>query len=119
MDSLSTDITTNMIMYADMAHNYAQMNQIIDLMEITRDLMAKRFIPESRGGRSVQETFNALGEVVQSKIGKRRETSNFMAKLDDYYTMNLYGEYKKEEGNFFNTQISLAKAADNLMKGAS
>lgn len=46
MDRLSTDFTSSLLAYSSMAVNYSEMNKIIDVMELTRDLIRDRDVQQ-------------------------------------------------------------------------
>lgn len=52
MDTLSTDLFGSTLAYAGMATHYAAMNQIVDTVEITKEILKKRSV---RGERSEDE----------------------------------------------------------------
>jgi len=126
--SLSTDVVSTFIAFADMATNYDEMNKVIDSLEVGRDLMKERQIQDTRAGKPLVQKINALGRNVTMKINKGE--SNFMARLNSFFDMQVYGVYMKDEGkilglntgkvaNFINKLTSLNGLALNLLSGVS
>ena len=118
MNQLSTDIVSSMALYADMAYNYDAMNKIIDIMEVGKDIMSNRQIDETIGGKSVKEVINREGRKIENRIFKKKGSSRFEDRLKDFYESQIYGKTQKEQGSFklpfIDSQISVAKAANNL-----
>lgn len=118
MNDLSTDIVSSMAMYADMAYNYDAMNKIVDIMEVGRDLMINRNIDDTIGGKPIMERFKREGRTIENKVSKRKGSSRFIERLQDYYEAQIYGQTSKDQGSwklpFTDHQISIAKAANNL-----
>lgn len=95
MEDLSTDVTANMIMFADMATRHKELSKVIDIIEIGRDVIANRKIYSKKGA-------------LESTGG------NALKRYIDYMDMILYGELKDDEGSMIG--IDVAKAADALAK---
>lgn len=117
---LSTDVVSSMLIYADMAVGYRNMNEIVDIMEIGRDMMRDRKIGETKGGRKIMDTIKNAGRTISSKAHKEQGVSNFLERLDGFYSQAMYGVTQKDEGSFkipfTNTRISYAKLASQLNK---
>lgn len=108
---LSTDAITSMIMYASMAYNYQGMSEIIDILELSKELVYTRDVIASKFGK---EEVNPDG----SPRIKTKGTDNAYKRLQDYFNMNIYGELKKKEGSirlpFVGVDIDLAKLGDKF-----
>ena len=111
-NDLSTDIVETMTAYAAMAYDFNEMNKVIDVLEIGRDLMRERTVQETVGDKPIVEKFKTLGRIVENKLTKKGDKSRFMGRLDDYFSMQVYGKYMKDEGTVGNTNISYAKLAN-------
>lgn len=111
-NDLSTDIVETMTAYAAMAYDFHEMNKVIDVLEIGRDLMRERTVQQTVGDKPIVEKFKILGRTVENKLTKRGDETRFMGRLDDYFSMQVYGKYMKDEGTVGNTNISYAKLAN-------
>ncbi len=120
LGQLSMDVVSTMALYTDMALTYKHMSEIVDLMEIGRDLMRERNIQDTKGGKGLMEQIKSAGRTITSKVIKPTDSTNFMNRLNDFYSSQLYGIYTKDEGSFklpfTQTHISIAKAANQLNK---
>lgn len=110
-NDISTDVVSTMCAYAAMASDFNQMNKIIDCLEIGRDLIRKTTIAETKANKPVVERFSELGRKVENKLVKT-ENKRIVQRLDDYYEMQVYNGYTKDEGNFGNTNISVGKTVN-------
>ena len=109
MNDLSTDVASTMIAYAAMALDYAEMNKVIDVLELGRDLLREREITQTQGGRPMVEKFKAVGRTVESKLTKKGEETYFLQRLNDFFEMQVYGKYMADEGTFGESNISKSK----------
>lgn len=95
MDRLSTDFTGSLMTYASMAIDYHEMNRIIDLLELTRDLVHDRDVQQLSGDKKIVETFKVLNKEFSHsytiKGGKAAE------RVDDYYDSVIYSKKKRNE----------------------
>lgn len=109
MNDLSTDVASTMIAYAAMALDYAEMNKVIDVLELGRDLLREREITQTQGGRPMVEKFKTVGRTVESKLTKKGEETYFLQRLNDFFEMQVYGKYMADEGTFGESNISKSK----------
>jgi len=112
MHNLSTDITSTMIAYASMATDFDEMGNILDTLEIGRDLLRQRQIDATEGGKPLVERFKVMGRQVENKLFKNGDKTRFMERLDDFFEMQVYGRYMADEGTFGNSKIDKAKVAN-------
>ena len=87
---MNTDFTASILAYADMALNYDHMSNIVDALELVRNLVYDRQIQQVRGDNKLIETFTVLGEKITKKVTRRGEGSNIAERLDDFYASSLY-----------------------------
>lgn len=113
MNDLSTDVASTMVAYAAMANDFDEMNKIIDVLEVGRTLLRERRITQNLGGKQLKEKFSALGRKVETKLTKSGEDTLFMNRLNDFFTMQVYGRYMKDEGTIMG-KIDVGKAANLL-----
>lgn len=107
---LSTDCTSTMIAYAAMANDYAAMNDVIDALETGRTILAERRVAQTRGGKIMREVLNKI----PSNLTKRGDVANFMARLNDFMEMQVYGNQMKDEGTV--AGVDVGKAVNMLNK---
>lgn len=108
-DDISTDVVSTMIAYAAMANDYDQMDQIIDTLEVGREVAAKRLIPQRSGGKNLMEHLSIQGKEQINPLYKPEGQSNAQRRLDDYFSMQVYGRYMADEGTFGDTKVDVAK----------
>ena len=109
-NDLSTDCTSTMIAYAAMANDYASMNDVIDALETGRTILSERKVAQTRGGKIMREVLNK----VPSNLTKKGDIANFMARLNDFMLMQVYGEQMKDEGTVLG--VDVGKAVNMLNK---
>lgn len=108
---ISTDVVSTMVSYMAMANDFNEMNQIIDVLELSRDMMRDNLeVAKTRGSKPLVEKFTAMGRKVESKVLK--EDNRILARLNDFFEMQVYNRYMKDEGTFGDTKIDKAKVAD-------
>jgi len=109
---LSTDLVSSMICYAAKANEYGEMSKIIDGLEVAKDYITEfTGVNQKKGShtlRNVAKVGNASFESDARLYGK----SGMTDKLNDWFDMQVYGQYTRSEGQLFGSKISLAKAAD-------
>ena len=111
-NGLSTDIVSTLTAYAAMANDFNEMNKIIDLLELGRDMLKEREIIQTRGGKPLVEKFKSVGRKVESTLTKSGDKTRFMQRLNDFFEMQVYGRYMADEGTFGNTKIDKGKVAN-------
>lgn len=111
-NDLSTDIVSTLTAYAAMANDFDEMNKVIDVLEVGRDLLREREVTQTRAGKPLVEKFKAVGRKVESKLTKTGDKSRFMERLNDFFEMQVYGRYMADEGTFGKTNIDKGKVAN-------
>lgn len=109
-NDLSTDCTSTMIAYAAMANDYAAMNDVIDALETGRTILSERRVAQTKGNKIMREILNK----VPSNLTKKGDVANFMARLNDFMLMQVYGEQMKDEGTVLG--VDVGKAVNMLNK---
>lgn len=116
MNDLSTDVVSTMIAYASMANDYNEMNKIVDLLELGRNLLRDpkegRKIIQTRGDKPMVERIEELGRTVENKFTKEGDSTRFINRLHDFFSMQVYGKYMADEGTFGKTNIDKGKVAN-------
>lgn len=118
-NDLSTDIVSTLTAYAAMANNFHEMNRIIDVLELGRDILRKRKIEQTSGGNPLVEKFAILGKKIESTLTKSGDETRFMQRLNDFFSMQVYGRYMADEGTFGNTKIDKGKVANFINRVTS
>lgn len=111
-NDLSTDIVSTLTAYAAMANDFDEMNKVIDVLELGRDLLRERQVIQTQGGKPLVEKFKAVGRKVESKLTKEGEAARFVQRLNDFFEMQVYGRYMADEGTFGKTNIDKGKVAN-------
>lgn len=121
-NELSTDLFGSLMQYAYAANKFEQIDEILDTLEVGKTLVLENSkIQETRGDKPLQEKFSALGQTVTNKLLKRTESSNFAAKLKEFFESQVYQKYVKDEGSIsvFGTDISVTKLGNFALKAGS
>lgn len=111
-NDLSTDIVSTLTAYAAMANDFNEMNKVIDVLELGRDMLREREIIQTKGGKPLVEKFKSVGRKVESTLTKSGDETRFMQRLNDFFEMQVYGRYMADEGTFGNTRIDKGKVAN-------
>lgn len=111
-NDLSTDIVSTLTAYAAMANDFDEMNKVIDVLELGRDLLRERQVTQTQGGKPLIERFKAVGRKVESKLTKEGEATRFIQRLNDFFEMQVYGRYMADEGTFGKTNVDKGKVAN-------
>lgn len=111
-NDLSTDIVSTLTAYAAMANDFDEMNKVIDVLELGRDLLRERQVIQTQGGKPLVEKFKVVGRKVESKLTKEGEATRFVQRLNDFFEMQVYGRYMADEGTFGKTNIDKGKVAN-------
>lgn len=114
MQDLSTDVIGTLIAYADMAYNYDAMNQILNPLEIGREILKDRKIQATRGNKAIKEVFRYAGVTRKNDIMINYDASNFRAMIDEFFESKVYNRYLKDNGEF--AGIDINKASGLLLK---
>lgn len=90
LNDMSTDVTSTLIAYAAMANDFDEMNKVIDVLELSRDLLRDNL----------------------EKVTKSKDESRIIQRLNDAFRMQVYGRYMADEGTFGKSKIDKAKTAN-------
>lgn len=111
-NDVSTDVTSTLIAYTSMVMDYHEMSKIIDIMEMSKDVLFDQQTQVKEGGRSLKQTIKSLGREVQSSTTVSTAKTLIAERLQDYFNMQIYNKYMKDEGTFGDSNISKAKTAN-------
>lgn len=115
MNDLSLDIVATMSAHSAMTNDYHEMEKIIHLLEVGKDYITdQRKVPinpnwfESITGRKNEE-----GEPTKERAPQEQGMSNIAKRLEGYFDMQVYGNYKKDEGTILGG-LDTAKLIDAM-----
>lgn len=114
MNRLSQDFTSSIMSYAGMSINYSEMNKVVDVLELTRDLTKDRKVEQMSGDKKLMETFKIMGNKFKKTYVKTGAESNIGSRIDDYYDTVIYNKLKRDEGSIASTGIDKAKTLDKI-----
>ena len=115
-NDLSRDAIGTLVAYADMVFNYDAMNEVVNPLEIGREIARRRKIKATRGDKAVKEVFRYAGRTVENDIYIDTNASNFMKELDSFFESKIYGRFLVDQGDIRGTKIDANKAAGILLK---
>lgn len=111
-NDISTDIVSTLTAYAAMANDFNEMNRVIDVLELGRDLLRERSITQTQGGKPLVEKFKTIGRKVEETLTKKGKETRFIERLNDFFEMQVYGRYMADEGTFGKSNIDKGKVAN-------
>lgn len=112
-NDISTDITATLTAYAAMANDFNEMNKVIDVLELGRDMLRDNLeINKTRGGKPLVESFKSMGRTVENRVIKGKDDRRIIQRLNDFFEMQVYGRYMADEGTFGKTNIDKGKLAN-------
>lgn len=120
-NDVSTDIISAMCAYAQMAHNYSSMNEVIDIMEIGRDALDEgQKISITDGDAKIVEKIKKFGHSIHNE-GQSNKGSNIKQQRDDFFLAHVYGRYFANAGTkkILGKQVDLNKLANLSNKATS
>lgn len=113
-NELSTDVVGSLMSYAFMCHQYHELENIINPMEIGRTIVKEmRKTKKTRGKNPLVERVEALGDTYYNDI-VHTDGTNIEKKLDDFFESQIYQRYIKDEGVIgkFNVAKTINKALE-------
>ena len=115
-EMVSDDPVSSLIAYAYMAHTYDKIDEVVDILEIGRNLMLdnERKVQETKGGVPLKEVLRFGDKMLESVGIKTAGQSNILSKLNDFFESNIYQKYIKDEGTFklFGKEFNIAKVVN-------
>jgi len=116
-EELSNDLMGTLLTYGYAALQYAGLEDIVDALEVGRDIMKAREVKISRGGTAVKERINSLGILQENDV--KKASSNMYAKYEDFLASQVYHKYLKDEGTFGDSKVSKSKITSLILKASS
>lgn len=110
---LSTDFITSMMAYAGMAVHYNEMNKIIDVLELAKDLINDREVQQTSGNSKLVTSFKVVNKLFTKAYTEQGKFKNTGGRLDDYYASVFYGKQQKDAGS-----VTIGKTELDINKGA-
>ena len=107
-EDMSMDIISTLQAYSLMALDYKAMNEVIDELELSKDVIMERDVKTGQK----ESRLSKYNPFSQNDIMK--DNPNIRQKLETMFDMHVYGRYIKDEGTIGDTNIDVAKAA-NMM----
>lgn len=111
-NDLSTDVVSTLSAYAAMAYEFDEMNKVIDVLELGRNLMRDREIVQTSGNRTLAEKFTVMNRTVKSNLTEKGDKTNTGRRLNDFFDMQVYNRYMADEGTFGKSNIDKGKTAN-------
>lgn len=116
MRDMSTDFTGAMQAFYGMALNYAKLNEIIDLMEVTRSYIKyQRPVNIVESGKPVTWNWRTITQHYKENLAILGAESNIGAVIDNYFQSALYGKRKaRETMNVAGMNVDYGRITDSL-----
>lgn len=112
---LSTDVSSTMLMYAQMANNFNQMNDVIGILELMREKIRERPVQQRTGNKALKNVLNVFGLRIEDNYTKTGEATNIVRRMNDWFSSQVYGKYMKDEGEVFGMDVAkLANAVNEV-----
>ena len=113
-NDLSTDIISTMLAYANMAEYFNGMNNVVDLLEVGRDVVAEMKTPKRKGNKVMKTIIKNGNETVVEK-DVLVSAKHIVDKYNDFLTSQVYKKFYKDHGTIGNTNISVSKVGNSLI----
>lgn len=116
ISQLSTNAFDSLLHYAAATYQHECMNEIVDIMELTKAQANKRR----------QKQYDSTGRKIRSKLGPGDDQyegltlpsagSNINKQLENIINTQVYGEFKRKGTTILNDTISLSKLTDGILR---
>mgnify|MGYP003669136895 FL=1 len=113
-EDLSYDLGGGLKMFFSMANNFKEMGEILDVLEIGKELIRTGRVTKLRSGMPVKDQTGA-------EVTIAGEDSHRFNRLKDYFEMQIYGKRKKDHGaiTIMGKEIDITQTSDALLSGGS
>lgn len=106
---ISTDIIGTLIAYADMAYNYEAMNDVVDALEIGKQVVLNNTkIHRRKRGKILKEVFTPRGQQIETDVTINTETSNIMEAITNLLESKVYERHQKQLEDFYGMDLNKA-----------
>lgn len=93
-NDLSTDVFSTLLQYVYMAENFDAMNQVIDALEVGREIVINdRKVDLTRGGKVVKEKFGKYTKTIS------KDKTFIEDKINTFFESQVYGRYLQDNGS--------------------
>lgn len=116
MSDLSTDSSSSLIAFAQMANNYSEMGKIIHQLELGRDVIFNREHQLFRGDRELMDEFTERGYTVSKERTVSGEASKVYQKFNALMESSVYQRMFKDQGVIPGTNVDIQKFSRNIAK---
>ncbi len=120
-EELSTDLIGSLMAYSYSVHQYEQLDNIVNGLEVgvmlVTDKENGRKVKKTSGSHTIKEKLK-VGDTVES-IDVNIQETNIGAKLADFMESKVYQRYIKNEGTIGNSNISTSKTVDTILSATT
>ena len=113
IEDLSEDVTSAMLMYANMACNYSAMNNIVGLLELAREKISERPVQQRAGAKAMVNVLKAFGIPVETPLTKSGEATKIVQRMNDWFHSQVYSRYMADEGEVFGLDVGMLANMSN------
>ena len=113
-EDLSYDLGSGLKMFFTMANNFKEMSEILDVLEVGKELIKTRRVTKLSSGIAKKDQ-------IGKDITVAGEDSRAYARLSDYFDMQVYGKRKKDMGavTIMGKEIDIAQSLDAFLQAGS
>lgn len=115
-DDMTEDVAQSLLAYAGMGFEYNELNNVTGILENARYMSMNREVEQHKGIKQIVERIvseNGNETLFQEKPSTVPQSrTNIQGILNDFFTMQIYGQLQKQEGTFGHTRISKRKVAN-------
>ena len=106
INDYTTDVTSSMIVYADMANKYQKTSEVINMLELSRDILGNRRVTKTVDKRTLVERINIFGKKFQETYTVPGWESNIYDRYNAFMEMQVYQKTSKSSGHVGNLSIN-------------
>ena len=112
---ITTDVIGSLIAYADMAYTYDSMNDVVDSLELAKDVAKRRKVVQTSGKLASKDKIPYKGGYIDNPLYKGA-TSNFLQIVNNLLDSKVYGRYLIDRGTIGDTKLEKQKVASVVLK---
>ena len=106
INDYATDVTSSMIVYADMANNYKSFSDIVHIMELSKFVLGQREVTQTRGKKILTQALKVLGKEQEIDFTGKGTESNMYKRYEEFLKMQLYNKTTKDSGSLGKVNIN-------------
>ncbi len=120
-EDISTDTTSALIAYAEMAINYNEMSNVLGIMELMGDKIRQIEPQQTQSNKPLVEIINLAGKPIKVKMTKQSAGSNLVQRLNTFFDMQVCQRYIKDHGDvdILGLKFNTTKAVQKLNRMTS